>query len=117
LFVRPPTKDPSGALLPLARQFEVEKAEVLRYHAGATVGPAWTPPPTRNHETAPGYAAKFHYQEEFAYRRQEVESLLYLFEHDGWFVKYRITYPSSVQARANPAALDFVSSFLWRGGA
>jgi len=74
VFVFPPTLDETEAPLSLAKQFEIERANVLQYHPGAIAGATWTPPPTQNRETTRGYAETFHYQQEFAHRRQDAEA-------------------------------------------
>ncbi len=116
LYVRPPARDANGSVLTLASEFELERENILQHHPGATASVPSTPPRTQNGEAARGYATTFRYQHAVDYGREEVETLLYLFEYDGWVVKYRITYPFSQQARANPVSQGFVSSFRWRGG-
>ena len=117
LYVRPAARSESGVLLPLSKQFDIEKYVVAHEHPGARVGPQLTPPKTQNHEPNDGYAIAFRYSQMFDGYVREVTSLLYLFEYDGWLVKYRITYPLSQEAKAAVAAQVFVSDFLWRGAA
>jgi len=40
-------------------------------------------------------------------------SHLYLFAHQGWFVKYRFTYPSKHNAVIEPEIENFISAFQW----
>lgn len=44
---------------------------------------------------------------------ETVKSLLYLFAHNGWIVKYRFTYPSKFDAAVAPQLEKFVESFQW----
>lgn len=115
LYVYPPGRDASGDLIPLARQFEGERANILRYHIGAQSSAPWTPPQTENEEPSPGHAVAFRYEEDFAGGRNLLTSLLYLFEYDGWIVKYRITFPAAQQEEAGLVSEVFVSAFPWRG--
>jgi hypothetical protein len=41
--------------------------------------------------------------------------LLYLFQYDGWIVKYRITFPAVQEQKAFLISQVFVSGFRWRG--
>lgn len=116
LYVYPRARDANGSILTLESQFEIERTYILQAHPGGKASETWTPTTTQNHEASPGYATTFRYQQLFAYRQQEIESLLYLFDYEGWAVKYRITYPLAQQAKANLVSQVFVSSFIWRGG-
>lgn len=116
VYVLPRPRDARLAVRDLATQFDLECDNIIEQHAGATAGERWTPPPTANGETTPGRAAMFHYSEVFAQEQRALESLLFLFEFEGWRVKYRITYPFALRDRAAEEARGFVSSFLWRGG-
>jgi len=117
LYVYPPGRELSGELIPLARQLELERANILRRHPGARSSSPWTPPRTQNSESLPGHAEAFRYADAFAGGRREVTSLLYLFEYDGWVVKYRITFPAAQEEKANLVSQVFVSGFIWRGAA
>lgn len=117
LYVYPPARTTSGDLVQLSEQFDLEKAAVSQAHGGATSSAAWTPPRTQNDESNPGHGIAFRYTEQFGGARQTVESLLYLFEYEGWLVKYRISYPASQAEAANLIAQIFVSGFRWKGGA
>jgi hypothetical protein len=44
---------------------------------------------------------------------ETVKSLLYLFAHNGWIVKYRFTYPSKFDAVVTPQLEKFVELFKW----
>jgi hypothetical protein len=56
----------------------------------------------------------FRYEDAFAGGTYLLTSLLYLFEYDGWLVKYRITFPAAQEEKANLVSQVFVSGFLWR---
>ena len=60
-----------------------------------------------------GFLARFNYSESFAGRVRPVESLLYIYccVGDVWTVKYRITYPAGLDARA--AVDHFIQNFQW----
>ena len=113
LYVKPALRDQTGRTLSLAEMFELEKAEIARFHQGGRLSAAWTPPQTQNREAAPGLATAFQYSQVFAHRTQVVNSLLYLFEYEGWIVKYRITYPAEQEEKANLISQVFVSGFRW----
>ncbi|HXZ84811.1 MAG TPA: hypothetical protein VEI82_04905, partial [Myxococcota bacterium] len=92
------------------------KEEVLGVHPDARVSSPWTPPQTQNHEPNPGNALAFRFTDALWGEREEFESLLYVFEYDGWIPTYRISYPSSQHKLANLLAQVFVQAFKWRGG-
>lgn len=117
LYVRPPLQHEDGRLMALAEQFELERQAVVDHHPSAQSGASEAAPATRNAEPSPGLLAAFRFDEVFAYRNQRVDSLLYLFEYEGWFVKYRITHPAAQAAAAGAEARAFVSTFVWKGGA
>jgi hypothetical protein len=114
LYVYPPRRAESGVLLPLQKQFDLELSEIVRGHTAAKSVQTSVAPGTQNEETNSGFMAKLRYTEGFAGQRQSVVSLFYLFEYDGWLVKYRITYPAAQEEKANLVAQVFVSEFRWR---
>ena len=115
-YVYPPLRAEDGRSLTLAEQFELERDGVVKYHEGTRASPA-RKTAVMHAESVPGLCADLQYREVFAHQYQPVSSLLYLFSNEGWSVKYRISYPSSQEARARAIAEAFVSSFPWKGGA
>jgi hypothetical protein len=116
LYVMPHRTDEHGKVLSLAQRFEIERRNIVAHHEKVTLTHPWTPPQTVNGEPTRGYAAAFRYAETFETHRQELESLLYLFELDQWVVKYRIIYPVAQRLNANQLAQQFVANFRWRSG-
>jgi hypothetical protein len=57
-----------------------------------------------------GRKALFQYRQPVAGAQQEVLSELYLFRSGPWFVKYRATYPKTVQNFAEDHIVDFMKS-------
>jgi hypothetical protein len=57
-----------------------------------------------------GRKALFQYKQPVAGRQQEVLSELYLFHSGPWFVKYRATYPETVERFARDHIVDFIES-------
>jgi hypothetical protein len=57
-----------------------------------------------------GRKALFQYTQPVAGSEQEVLSELYLFHSGPWFVKYRATYPKTVQSFARDHVIDFMKS-------
>jgi hypothetical protein len=74
-------------------------------------------PQTQNKEERTGRAIAFRYDQEFSGASRPVISLLYLFEFDGWLVKYRITFAADQEEKAFLVSQVFVSAFKWRGDA
>jgi hypothetical protein len=115
VYVKPPLSAPTGEPLSLRNQLQVEEAAIAHAHPGVTLRAGWTPRRTRNREPARGYALAFRYQENFAGAPRLVTSVLYLFEFDGWVVKYRATFPAFQEQPAHALVQTFVATFPWRG--
>jgi len=116
VYVRPRFEGADGHPFSLEDQFKIERDTVVQQHAGAQSTPTQPAPATPNGGPIRGFFASFCYQGVFANTDQQVSSLLYLYGQSGWWVKYRITYPSSQEHQANMTAQEFVSSFKWTGG-
>lgn len=115
IFPAPPTNSPAS---PSFRElFNIQEADLLENHPVSICGSPQAVPKTENGETIPGVFVTCHYEDEFLGRWQPVGSLLYLFEYNGWMVKYHFTYPASAENSATLIAQTFVSTFRWRGGA
>ena len=69
--------------------------EIQFYHSGAPVLARESVSIPQAGVYVSGLRARFEYEQEFGDRSRPVDSLLYLFELNGWRVKYRITFPSS----------------------
>jgi hypothetical protein len=67
----------------------------------------------RDQSSIPGSAAEFRYSERFAYDTYPVVSQLYLFQSDGRFVKYRISFPASRENAARPVVDALLASAPW----
>jgi hypothetical protein len=115
LYVRPPARSPSGEPLSFEDEFRSEHAAIASHHQVARETAPWEVPTTRNQESSPGRAMGFRYPETFAGASRDVTSLLYLFQYDGWIVKYRITFPAVQEQNAFLVAQVFVAGFRWRG--
>lgn len=116
VFVYPPTRAADGSPESLSSEFEHEAALIARIHGDVRVTPPWVPAQTKNHELLPGHAVAYRYTQVFAGRPQTVESQLYLFEYQGWRIKYRFTYPLSEAKIGRPLSQYFVAFFRWHGG-
>jgi hypothetical protein len=57
-----------------------------------------------------GRKAVFQYD---AVNGETVTTLLYLFAHKGWLIKYRITYPSVQAVLIVPDVEKFVNVIVW----
>ena len=117
LYVTPPARWPTGEPLTLREQFEAEQATIVHLHPRVTARAGWTPGPTCNGASEPRYAVAFRYDEHFAGARRLVTSVLYLFEYDGWVVKYRATFAAFQEQPAHAVVERFVATFPWRGAA
>ena len=53
------------------------------------------------------------FMQNFAFRNQLMQSELFLFSHDGWFIKFRATYPVGERSRAEPAIKAFIDELEW----
>jgi hypothetical protein len=115
LYVKRPLRARTGEPLSLQNQLQVEEAAILHAHPGATPRAVWTPGRTRNGEPGRGYAQAFRYREHFGGSVRLVTSALYLFEFDGWVVKYRATFPAFQEQPAHALVQTFVATFPWRG--
>ncbi len=113
VYVRPPVTLESGAPASLAEQFEIEK-EVIRIHHPGT-RESWVREESFLTEKIPVLAksAEFEYTENFSLHRQPVISQLYLFEREGWFIKYRLTFAKDQEQQARQVARRMLEKAPW----
>lgn len=117
LYVTPPLRLPDGSDSALSQQFEVEIGAIQHHHGGAPVLHRQNTSSEQAGTSATGLLAQFRFEEVFGSRQQVVESLLHLFEYDGWRVKYRTTFPLSQREAVAPQLERFLASLQWRGQA
>jgi len=98
VYVRRPLVLEKGELASLGHQFAIERYVIHQYHRD--VSEVWSQDVeiSDSDRSFPGYAAEFHYNEFFNFAERDVVSFLYLFDRDGWVVKYRITYAERQQS-------------------
>ena len=109
-----PKDDLAGVLYMLSEQlFADEEQAILELHSGAQVLDEGETSLDQHGIDYPGYAASFRYREDFFGEVLPVRSQLYLFAMVGgkWMVKYRITYPASIDAGAETEA--FIHRLPW----
>lgn len=113
VYVRPPLTLQSGALASLSEQFDIER-EVIRIHHPGTQE-SWVRDDAflTENGSAPVKTAEFRYVENFSFRRQPVVSQLYLFDLDGWIVKYRLTFAAAQEEQAREIARHILTSAPW----
>jgi hypothetical protein len=97
----------------LKGHFERCKADVFRGHAKAELLKEGTVQINPGGSTRAGEHAAFTYTESFTQAVQAVRSELYLFTHGRWFIKYRVTYPTSQQSVAAPTARLLIDELAW----
>ena len=103
----------SGEDASLERQFERERDGVRQFHEGAREDGSRAVSFSVRGRPVPGFAAEFHYSDVFNYTLQAVDSFLYVFERDGWIIKYRISVAERQRAAAEPIAREFLRNAPW----
>jgi len=96
--------------------FQSVKADVLRAWPGMRLvsEEKWTlKQEGRSYE---GLRAMFEGPGHVEYKPTQLVSYAYLFTHGKWFIKYRVTFPSSHKAMAEPAVENFMTSLTWPTG-
>jgi hypothetical protein len=109
-----PKDDLIGALYMLSEQlFADEEQAIVELHSGAQVLDEGETSLDQRGTPYPGYAASFRYREDFFGEVLPVRSQLYLFPMVGgkWMVKYRITYPATIDGGAETEA--FIHRLPW----
>jgi hypothetical protein len=113
VYVRRPIVLDDGRVATLDRQFDVERDVIHEHHPGATEATHREVKITDGNRTLPGHAAEFHYVDDFSYAKREVVSFLYLFDRDGWIVKYRITFAAIQRFSAEHFVEEFLKIAPW----
>ena len=113
VYVRRPLVFEDGEPESLGRQFAVERSVIRRYHEDNAELWSLDVEMEAAGRSLPGYAAEFRYNDLFAYARHDVVSFLYLFDRDGWFVKYRITYAEPQDAAASAVVARLLATAPW----
>ncbi|HVN38003.1 MAG TPA: hypothetical protein VMW19_07510 [Myxococcota bacterium] len=112
VYVRRQIVAESGEVASLGRQFVLERDAIRQYHGNASEDWSLEVEFLDSDRTLPGYAAGFHYSQPFNFSNQDVISFLYLFDRDGWVVKYRVTYAER-QSSAEHVFADFLKVAPW----
>jgi hypothetical protein len=113
VYVRRPLVLESGEVASLGRQFAIERDVIRQYHPDASEAWSLEVEISEADRKLPGYAAEFRYREQFNFARRDVVSFLYLFDRDGWFVKYRITYAERGEAASERVFGEFLKIAPW----
>ena len=84
------------------REYQRAMHEILQLRPGARILSEEDVPAPAPAAHPSGFLAHFNYSENFAGQIRPVESLLYVYCHvgDAWTIKYRVTYPAGIDARA-----------------
>lgn len=93
--------------------FADEEQSIIEVHSGANILNEGATSVEQGGVAYPGYIASFRYAEDFFGQVQPVRSQLYLFPMVGekWMVKYRVTYPDSLNGAAEVG--EFVRALPW----
>jgi len=97
-------------------EFELQKRQILRVHSGGRLIQESVVSLSQGTTTYAGKMATFEFEENFAGRRQPVQSHIFLFSYvDGkWTVKYRFSHPLSLDAAKE---IDtFMKNLRWTFG-
>jgi hypothetical protein len=113
VYVRPPLTLESGATASLAEQFDIERQVIHAHHAGGDEAWVHEASAVTERGSVPAKAAEYRYDQEFSDGRRPVVSQLYLFDRDGWFVKYRVTFAKAQEERARVLVEAMLSSAPW----
>jgi hypothetical protein len=113
VYVRRPLMLEDGEVESLGSQFAIERELIRRYHQDTAEQWSLDVEMEAAGRSLPAYAAEFRYNDLFAYARHDVVSFLYLFDSDGWFVKYRITYPEPQDAAASAVVARLLATAPW----
>jgi hypothetical protein len=93
--------------------FSEEEQAIVELHRGSEVVDEGETSLNQNGITYPGFAATFRYAEDFFGEVQPVRSQIFLFPNvrGQWMVKYRITYPDSIDDASQATA--FIHALPW----
>lgn len=96
-----------------ARALETEKASIMNAHPNARLisdGAFVLTEAGRKHE---GHESIFEFQYTFWGTPEDAFSRLYLFRHNDWFIKYRITSSKGAEESAKKAISSFMTDLHW----
>lgn len=113
VYVRGPLVLENGESASLGHQFFIERNVIRQYHQDALEVWSQEVEISDSQRTLPGYAAEFHYNDLFNFARRDVVSFLYLFDRDGWVIKYRITYAEHQQSSSERIVGEFLKIAPW----
>ena len=93
--------------------FSEEEQAIVELHRGSEVLNEEETSLVQNGISYPGFTAAFRYREDFFGEVQPVRSQLFLFPNvrGNWMVKYRVTYPETVDGASQATA--FLHGFPW----
>jgi hypothetical protein len=113
VYVRPPMVLENGEVPSLGRQFAIERDAIRQYHPNASEVWSQDIAISAADRSLPGYAAEFHYNDLFNFAQRDVVSFIYLFDRDGWIIKYRITYREDQESSAERVFANFLKVTPW----
>ncbi len=93
--------------------WEGTKSGILRVHPDATTVSDEEFVLTTAGQARMGRKATFALAYTFGEHRQDSLSELYLFQKGPWLIKYRITFPKTIQDEVRPVITDFFKALAW----
>ncbi len=109
-----PQSDLLGTWYMIGQQlFDDEEQSIVEVHRGAQLVDGGDTSYVQRGVTYPGAFSNFRFQEDFFGTVETVDSALYLFPMVGgkWMIKYRITYPDSIDGEGPATA--FIHALPW----
>ncbi|MFH1226692.1 MAG: hypothetical protein V1701_02160 [Planctomycetota bacterium] len=82
----------------ITNMYEAEKSGIIEAHQGARLITDTEVILRQGEIKQKGMVAVFEYDGVFVLQQQQLVSHLYLFNHNGWMIKYRFTHPKNITA-------------------
>ncbi len=109
----PPNVVAAAKDLVLRDHFEAVKQEITKVHPIAQLISEENVPIQQSGATYQGIKAAFQFTEVVTERSIDLTSLVFLYDYDDWYIKYRVTYPTLAKANSEPEVEQFVRQFVW----
>jgi hypothetical protein len=89
------------------------KQEIMQVHPDAKLISENSCVVTIGEQSRKGQKVTFEFAYVFGTKPQDSISQLYLFQNDGWMIKYRFTFPKATAATSEAVVMDFLKKLAW----
>ena len=89
------------------------KREIMQVHPDAKLISENSCVVTIGEQSHKGQEVTFEFAYVFGTKPQDSISQLYLFQHDGWMIKYRFTFPKVTAVTSEAVVMDFLKKLVW----